>query len=158
VHVVRRGGKDSLHVPPPDERVQAKAARRAAPDTAGKGWFDLPATKITDEVKSDLRMLRLRGALDPKAHYKKLDDTKFPKYFQMGTVVEGAADYYSGRLTNKQRKRTLTEEIMADEGLAQVRKKRFNKLQEERSYWAKKKAGRKTENERRKKAHHRPKH
>lgn len=40
----------------------------------------------------------------------------------------------------------------------QVRKKRFNKLQEERSYWAKKKPGRKTENERRKKAHHRPKH
>ena len=42
-----------------------------------------------------LRSVR-RGALDPKAHYKKLDDTKFPKYFQMGTVVEGAADYYSG--------------------------------------------------------------
>ena len=38
-----------------------------------------------------------RGALDPKAHYKKLDGTKFPKYFQMGTVVEGAADYYSGK-------------------------------------------------------------
>lgn len=34
--------------------------------------------------------------MDPKAHYKKLDDTKFPKYFQMGTVVEGAADFYSG--------------------------------------------------------------
>ena len=168
VHVVRRGGKDSLHVPPPDEHARAKAARKTAPDTTGKGWFDLPATKITDEVKSDLRMLRLRcgpcglllcarriadvwclpdcccvacatglllqragallwlvalqgradawacavmqfrdvphvalrsvcrGALDPKAHYKKLDNTKFPKYFQMGTVVEGAADYYSG--------------------------------------------------------------
>ena len=41
---------------------------------------------------------------------------------------------------------------------SQVRKKRYNKLQEERSYWAKKKPGRKTENERRKKAHHRPKH
>jgi len=37
-----------------------------------------------------------RGALDPKAHYKKLDTTKFPKYFQLGTVVEGAADFYSG--------------------------------------------------------------
>ena len=60
VHVVRRGGKDSLHVPPPDEQVRARAARKTAPDTAGKGWFDLPATKITDEVKLDLRMLRLR--------------------------------------------------------------------------------------------------
>ena len=40
----------------------------------------------------------------------------------------------------------------------QARKKRFNKLQEERSYWSKKKHGRKTDNERKKKAHHRPKH
>jgi hypothetical protein len=37
-----------------------------------------------------------RGALDPKAFYKKFDGTKFPKYFQIGTVVEGAADFYSG--------------------------------------------------------------
>lgn len=59
VHVVRRG-KDGLHVPPPDERLRARAARTERPDTAGKGWFDLPATQITDEVKNDLRMLRLR--------------------------------------------------------------------------------------------------
>lgn len=156
VHVVRRG-KDGLHVPPPDERLRAKAARKERPDTAGKGWFDLPATQVTDEVKNDLRMLRLRGALDPKAHYKKLDATKFPKYFQMGTVVESAADFYSGRLTKKQRKRTLTEEVMADAQLTEVRKKRFTKLQEERSYWSKKPA-QKTSNERRKKAHRRPKH
>jgi hypothetical protein len=43
-----------------------------------------------------IRVLYRRGALDPKAFYKKLDSTKFPKYFQMGTVVEGAADFYSG--------------------------------------------------------------
>ncbi|KAL4446201.1 hypothetical protein ABPG77_003008 [Micractinium sp. CCAP 211/92] len=156
VHVVRRG-KDGLHVPPPDERLRAKAARQERPDTAGKGWFDLPATQVTDEVKNDLRMLRLRGAMDPKAHYKKLDTTKFPKYFQMGTVVESAADFYSARLTKKQRKRTLTEEVMADAQLTEVRKKRFTKLQEERSYWSKKPA-KKTSNERRKKAHRRPKH
>ncbi|EFN59779.1 hypothetical protein CHLNCDRAFT_133463 [Chlorella variabilis] len=159
VHVVRKGKQaDSLHVPPPDERAAHRAARKAAPDTAGAAWFDLPATQITDEVKRDLRLLRLRGALDPKSFYKKLDSTKFPKYFQMGTVVEGAADFYSGRLTNKQRKRTFTEEIMADEQLAEMRKKRHAKLQEERQYWSKKKMGRKTSNERKKKAHHRPKH
>jgi hypothetical protein len=60
VHAVARGGKDSLHVPSVDARVQQKAARSAAPDTAGKGWFDLPATQITEEVKNDLRLLRLR--------------------------------------------------------------------------------------------------
>jgi hypothetical protein len=59
VHAVGRGG-DGLHVAPPDERELARAARKAAPDTAGRGWFDLPATQITEEVKQDLRMLRLR--------------------------------------------------------------------------------------------------
>ena len=47
---------------PRDERALQKAQRGAAPDTAGKQWFDLPATAITDEVKRDLRMLRLRWA------------------------------------------------------------------------------------------------
>ena len=48
------------------------------------------------QVKRDLRMLRLRGAFDPKRFYKSADATKFPKYFQMGTVVEGPTDFYSG--------------------------------------------------------------
>jgi hypothetical protein len=59
VHAVRRAG-DGLHVAPSDDRVAHKAARKAAPDTAGRGWFDLPATEITEEVKRDLRLLRLR--------------------------------------------------------------------------------------------------
>ena len=50
---------------------------------AGKKWYDLPATQITDDMKRDLRLLRLRGAYDPKRFYKSFDDTKFPKYFQV---------------------------------------------------------------------------
>lgn len=63
-----------------------------------RGWFELPATQITDEVKRDLRLLHLRSALDPKRFYKGFDQTKFPKYFQLGTVVEGAAEFYSGKV------------------------------------------------------------
>jgi len=51
---------------------------------------------VFPQVKRDLRMLRLRGAFDPKRFYKSADGTKFPKYFQMGTVVEGPTDFYSG--------------------------------------------------------------
>ena len=61
-------------------------------------WFDLPATQITDEVKRDLRLLRLRGVMDPKRFYKSVDQSKFPKYFQFGTVVEGPTEFYSGQL------------------------------------------------------------
>jgi hypothetical protein len=146
-----------LHVPSADTRALSRAARKNAPDTAGKSWYDLPATTITDEVKNDLRVLRLRSALDPKTFYKNFDTTKFPKYFQFGTVVEGPAEFYSGRLAKKQRKRTFTEEIMADSHLTEVRKKRYTKMQEEAAKTAPR-GGRKTGNERRQKKPHRAKH
>jgi hypothetical protein len=64
-----------------DALARGKAARKAAPQTAGAKWFDLPAPKMTDELKRDLRLLRLRGAYDPKRFYKSFDNTKFPKHF-----------------------------------------------------------------------------
>ena len=53
------------------------------------------------QVKQDLRLLALRGAFDPKRFYKSVDNSKFPKYFQMGTVVEGPTDFYSGAAFTK---------------------------------------------------------
>ena len=35
----------------------------------------------------------------------------------------------AGRLTNNERRNTITEELLADPELAQARKRRFNKLQ-----------------------------
>ena len=61
-----------------------------------RGWFDLPRAEITDEVKRDLRLLRLRGVMDPKRFYKNPDATKFPTHFAMGTVVEGPGEFNSG--------------------------------------------------------------
>lgn len=45
----------------------------------------------------------------------------------------------AGRLTKKQRKNTLTEELLADAELNRLRKKRYNALQEEASRWSHKK-------------------
>lgn len=58
------------------DRKAAREARKAMAETSGKKWFDLPATKIDPEMKTDLRVLRLRGAFDPQRFYKSLDDTK----------------------------------------------------------------------------------
>jgi Fcf2 pre-rRNA processing len=76
-----RGLAKAVRAPTLDPAAVRKAERAAAPDTAGKGWFHLPATKITDDVKRDLRLLRLRGAYDPKRFYRSFDETKFPKHF-----------------------------------------------------------------------------
>lgn len=51
--------------------------------TAGDAWFNLPATQITPELRNDLKVLRMRGAIDPQRHYKKADSKELPKYFQV---------------------------------------------------------------------------
>jgi hypothetical protein len=51
--------------------------------TKGSNWFDMPATELTDELKNDLEILRMRSVLDPKHFYKKNDLKVLPKYFQV---------------------------------------------------------------------------
>ncbi len=42
---------EQVAAPPRDARTLAKEARSRRKETAGRGWFDLPATQITDEVR-----------------------------------------------------------------------------------------------------------
>ena len=62
-----------------------------------------------------------------------------------------------GRLTRKQRKTSITEELLADKALAQQRKRRFGRLQAERQQWSSRRR-RKTDNDRLKKHRKAPKH
>lgn len=51
--------------------------------TAGNGWFGMKAPELTDELKNDLKALKMRASMDPKRFYKKNDRDGFPKYFQV---------------------------------------------------------------------------
>ena len=94
----------------------------------------MPAVEYTPELRRDMRLLKLRGAYDPKRFYKTDDTSKLPKHFQVGTVIEGAQDFYSARLTKKERKRTLTEEVFADAEIKKLRNKRFAKIQANKAH------------------------
>ncbi|KAJ1811708.1 rrna-processing protein fcf2 [Coemansia sp. RSA 2599] len=104
--------------PAPDptaKRLSKKAAMEAKEQTAGKSWFGMKAPVLTDELKNDLRVLQLRNILDPKRFYKKSAGVqKIPKYFEVGTVVEGATEFYSARMTRKERKSNIVDELLAD--------------------------------------------
>ena len=52
--------------------------------TTGAQWFDMPAPQLTAELKNDLKLLRLRNALDPSRHYKSTGSKNMPRYFQVG--------------------------------------------------------------------------
>lgn len=55
--------------------------------TKGSDWYNLPATKKTEEVMKDLEVLQMRSALDPKRFYKNNDMKTLPKYFQVSRQV-----------------------------------------------------------------------
>ncbi|XP_047955648.1 rRNA-processing protein fcf2-like [Salvia hispanica] len=121
---------DGLFVPPNDPRKLNKMARKQVKDTAGKNWFDMPAQTITPELKKDLQLLKLRSVIDPKRHYKKGDSKTLPKYFQVGTVIESTSEFFSGRLTKKERKATLADELLADSTFHQYRKRKVREIEE----------------------------
>ncbi|XP_027352616.1 rRNA-processing protein fcf2-like [Abrus precatorius] len=124
---------DGLFVPPNDPRKLNKLLRKQVKDTAGKNWFNMPAQTVTPELEKDLKLLKLRAALDPKRHYKKGDSKSktLPKYFQVGTVVDSPLDFFSGRLTKKERKATLADELLSDQNLAAYRKRKVQEIEEQ---------------------------
>jgi len=111
-----------------------RGAKRAPDDTAGKGWFGMQPSDMTDDLKTDLAVIRNRTYLDPKRFYKSTD--KHHKIVQVGTVIEGAAEFYSSRLTKKERRTNLTEELMADPIASNYATKKFKKMAKDKSYQA----------------------
>ncbi|KAJ4721895.1 rRNA-processing protein fcf2 [Melia azedarach] len=124
---------DGLFVPPNDPKKLNKLLKKQVKDTAGTKWFDMPAATITPELKKDLQLLKLRSVIDPKRHYKKGDakSKSLPKYFQVGTVVESSTDFFSSRLTKKERKPTLADELLSDPNLGQYRKRKVREIEEQ---------------------------
>lgn len=72
-------------------------------------------------------MIQMRNYLDPKRFYKNPD--KLGAVLHIGTVIEGPHEYKSSRLTNKQRKQSIVEEILADKSIKDYSKRKFNEIQ-----------------------------
>ncbi|EFR03318.1 rRNA-processing protein FCF2 [Nannizzia gypsea CBS 118893] len=98
--------------------------------TSGPKWFNLPKTVVTPELKRDLQILRMRSVLDPHRHYKK-DNGKasIPEYSQVGTIIEGATEFFSARITKKERKNNFAQEVMAAEKESGRFKRKYAEIQ-----------------------------
>ncbi|KAG8552433.1 hypothetical protein GDO81_004534 [Engystomops pustulosus] len=110
-----------------------KLRKKERAKTTGTGWFDMKAPQLTEELKNDLKALKMRSAMDPKRFYKKDDRDGFPKYFEVGTVVDNPADYYHSRIPKKQRKRTIMEELLVDSEFRSYNKKKFKEIVSEKA-------------------------
>ncbi|KAL3790566.1 hypothetical protein ACHAW5_006544 [Stephanodiscus triporus] len=130
----------SAHAPPPLFRSvgpRGGGRRRRSGDggdgdgTAGPGWFGMVPTPATQQLRTDLSVIRNRAYLDPKKFYKSADVLGGGKFMmlQSGTVIEGSSEYYSSRLTNRERRGNLTEEVMADAAVARYAKRKYGEIQ-----------------------------
>jgi hypothetical protein len=118
-----------LTVPVPISKSEKKRlARQKREKTAGPNWFGLSAPEMTDELKQDMQILNLRNYVDPSDIYRRPEYKEMPKYFEVGTVVENAADFYSGRVARKERKQHFVDEVLSDQKYKQYAKRKYREM------------------------------
>jgi hypothetical protein len=72
----------------------------------------------------------MRSVLDPKRHYKKENaKAKAPVFSQVGTLIEGPTEFFSSRLLNRDRKKTLVDEVLTVEDSTGRFKSKYNDIQ-----------------------------
>lgn len=96
-------------------------------NTAGPKWFDMQTPEMTPEVERDLRMIRMRGYVDPKRYFKKDDfgGKNLPEHFQLGTVIAGLGER---TLKRRERRENITKEFLADDKVKAYAKKVFDQV------------------------------
>ena len=107
------------------EMPPAAGSKQRKQDTAGAAWGHMRAPEMTKELKRELLIVKMRGALDPKRFYRSADKA-LPKYFQMGTIVEGAED--GGRRSKA--KGSMLHGLLANDAIRKRAKAQFLKSQE----------------------------
>jgi hypothetical protein len=114
----------------PKEQKQKKADIGAA---ASSEWFGIKSMANQPGAREAIELLRMRGYMDSKKFFKK--DTKLekgilPQVFQLGTVVAGAHEFYSSRLSKKERAPSIVDEILRDKNRVQFVKRKFEDVRQ----------------------------
>ena len=95
--------------------------------------------ELDEEAKDTLRAVQLRSYLTPHKYFNPHTTAKAPKYFQVGTVIAGPTDFKDRRLTKRERKQNLAEELLADDEEIGYTKEKYKEVQAERESISKKK-------------------
>lgn len=98
-----------------------------------RDWSSMPTIQMTPEQERDVRIIENRQHLDPKRFYKASGSGRkkgeLPTQVAFGTVVEAPHEFYSSRLTKRERRKTITEEVMADGRVMDFTKNRVRTIQ-----------------------------
>lgn len=121
------------------ETTAASARRRAETRAeAEKNWHDMPERVLTPEEERDARVIENRAFLDPKRFYRATGTGRkrgeLPSRVQFGTVVVGPHEFFSSRLTRKERKPRIIDQVLADQRVVDYTKRRSAALQNAKAF------------------------
>src|SRR5690349_13081070 len=107
---------------------------------------------MTEQLKRDVQIIQMRNYMDPKKYVSLLCSFLFFNILNMllifrfyknpdkpraivhiGTVIEGPTEFKSSRLTKRERKQTVLEEVMGDDSIRRYSKRVFNDIQAQKS-------------------------
>lgn len=110
---------------------QLAQKKKKTKDDAGSDWYNMPRTNLTPQLRRDLQILRLRDVVAMGKQFFKKDNKKdfVPEFSQVGTIVAGATDGSNQRLTRKERKQTIVEEVLAGAATSKFKSK-YSDIQE----------------------------
>lgn len=115
-----------------------KIRKELQEQTLGKRWGDMKKQESDPDLENDLKILQLRKFLNPKVFVKNAENKSLPKYFQIGTIVEGGDDFVSSRLTKKEKKNKLIDMFLKDDSDMKFSRRKFLEIQKEKQKFRKK--------------------
>jgi Fcf2 pre-rRNA processing len=90
----------------------------------------MPKVELTEELKADLKALKLRNYIYPNRFYKTSDSKTLPKFFQIGTIVTDKNDMRTERLTKREAKGSLAEQFLRDDQAKGFSKRKYEQVNE----------------------------
>lgn len=108
--------------------------------TLGNRWGDMKKQDANPELESDLTILQLRKFMNPKFFFKSSENKALPKYFQVGTIMDGGDDFVGGRLKKKERKNNLIDMFLTEDKDLQYSRKKFLEIQKDKQKYRRNKS------------------
>lgn len=120
--------------PPPSKSQLTKQKREQRSKDAGKDWYNLSKPIMTDEMKQELKVLKMRQYIDPKKFYKK-SPIDVNDYFEVGTVVSHAKDYYTApnkKVKGNKEDLNFVDDLLQDREYKKYAKRRYKEIIEKK--------------------------
>eukprot|EP01103_Thecamoeba_quadrilineata_P007588 TRINITY_DN17441_c0_g1_i1.p1 TRINITY_DN17441_c0_g1~~TRINITY_DN17441_c0_g1_i1.p1 ORF type:complete len:194 (+),score=40.44 TRINITY_DN17441_c0_g1_i1:38-619(+) len=114
---------------PPTKNTKRRVAKKKTKENSSlKNWYGMEKPTMTPELERDITIIHNRPYIFKNRHYAKPDSDKLPQHFEMGTVIEGPTDWYSGRLTKKERSQSITESFMKDPEFMNYAERKYEQI------------------------------